>query len=243
MKLLKHCAEAKLYFTQFLGQNVLLKERVEKGYRNKELNEGLIGSRVVRECNLISRAKSAGVRTPVLYKVEKEKGRIWMEFIAGRQLKEVLGEEELLKEALCEGRGNKRGKGNGGKLWERKSNRKGRKYCGILGEEMKGKYCKVLGKEIAKLHSEGIVHGDLTTSNVLIHNKGLVFLDFGLGFFSKKEENFAVDLLNLKKTFLATHADFEQGWEEIEEGYCKGFATGRRILEKLEEIEGRVRYR
>lgn len=40
-----------------------------------------------------------------------------------------------------------------------------------------------LGQIIAKLHLGGIVHGDLTTSNILLRNgnhKAIVFIDFGL---------------------------------------------------------------
>lgn len=201
LKLLKHCAEAKLFETEYCGKKALLKERVRKGYRNNKLNEKLIAMRVMKESNLISRAKTAGVRTPVLYKVEKESGRIWMEFVEGKQLKELLNE----------------GKGK--------------------------QYCRAVGEDIAKLHLQRIIHGDLTTSNILIHNNGLVFLDFGLGNVSCKEEDFAVDLLNLKKTFLASHPLLEKQWQEIEESYTRRFVKGKVILKKLQEIEKRVRYK
>lgn len=200
-KLLRHCAEAKLFETEYFGKKALLKERVEKGYRNKELNKKLIASRVVRECNLLNKAKSAGIRTPVLYKVEKESGRIWMEFVQGTQLKELL----------------KKGKGQ--------------------------EYCRKFGEGIGRLHLHKIVHGDLTTSNVLIHNKELVFIDFGLGFVSGKKEDFAVDLLNLKKVFLASHPLLEKEWKEIVQGYCRVFKKGRRIIEKMKEVDERARYK
>lgn len=55
-----------------------------------------------------------------------------------------------------------------------------------------------LGKEISKLHSFDIIHGDITTSNILYQDDKLVFIDFGLGRYSQLKEDKAVDLLVLK---------------------------------------------
>ena len=43
--------------------------------------------------------------------------------------------------------------------------------------------CIAIGENIAKLHNEGIIHGDLTTSNMIWaeKEKKLYFIDFGLG--------------------------------------------------------------
>ena len=57
----------------------------------------------------------------------------------------------------------------------------------------------LMGRNVGKLHSKDIIHGDLTTSNVLIENQELVFIDFGLGKFSKAVEDKAVDVLLIKK--------------------------------------------
>ncbi len=104
------------------------------------------------------------------------------------------------------------------------------------------KICSGIGKNAAKLHNCGIIHGDLTTSNIMLRGKELVFIDFGLGFHSKKTEDKAVDLLNLKKTFQATHCSFfEQGWNAILKAYCK--ETGERtVAVHIAEIEKRGRY-
>ncbi|MBU0635873.1 Kae1-associated serine/threonine protein kinase, partial [Candidatus Micrarchaeota archaeon] len=64
----------------------------------------------------------------------------------------------------------------------------------VLGKQH-ANWCKAIGKKIALLHTAGIIHGDLTTSNIIVSGKELVFVDFGLGFFSNKIEDRAVDLV------------------------------------------------
>lgn len=107
----------------------------------------------------------------------------------------------------------------------------------------KEKKCAEFGKTIALLHMHGIVHGDLTTSNVLVRKKNneLVLIDFGLAFQSNKLEDLAVDLVNLKKTFTATHSTFEKGWEIIQESYVKNGGK-KAVLKQMEEVESRIRY-
>src|SRR6185295_12252772 len=98
---------------------------------------------------------------------------------------------------------------------------------------------------IARMHGHGLVHGDLTTSNVLVRpvkrGNELVMIDFGLSTYSTKLEDLAVDLVNLKKTFTATHADFEGGWEVIQRAYL---AQGgkKNVLTQMEDVEKRIRY-
>lgn len=102
--------------------------------------------------------------------------------------------------------------------------------------------CKEIGKKVALLHMNGIVHGDLTTSNIILRDKDLVFIDFGLGFFSGKAEDFAVDLLNFKKTYSATHFRLEKGWGILAESYEKKFGRGKEVVRLIEGIEKRARY-
>jgi len=102
--------------------------------------------------------------------------------------------------------------------------------------------CKRVGETIALMHENKLIHGDLTTSNILVKDKDLYFIDFGLGKTSAKAEDKAVDLLVFKKTFEATHVEFmPKGWELILEGYL---ANGRKkeVLKQMEKVEQRVRY-
>jgi len=112
-----------------------------------------------------------------------------------------------------------------------------------LSEKTKAKkFCEEAGKIVAKLHSAGIIHGDLTTSNIMLHNEGLVLLDFGLGKHAQKMEDYAVDLLVFKKTFMATHFEIPAAWKALENAYIKAFSQGNAVLSQIQKIEARARY-
>jgi len=70
---------------------------------------------------------------------------------------------------------------------------------------------KEIGNKIGILHTNDIIHGDLTTSNMILDSE-IKFIDFGLSFFSTKEEDKAVDLHLLRKGLESKH---HQKWEEI----------------------------
>ncbi len=106
--------------------------------------------------------------------------------------------------------------------------------------------CEELGRQIALLHAHHIVHGDLTTSNVLVEKMKtkkpeLVFIDFGLAQISSKLEDKAVDLVNLKKTFSATHSDFAVGWDLILKGYLENSGK-KEVIQQMHAVESRIRY-
>ena len=96
---------------------------------------------------------------------------------------------------------------------------------------------ELMGEYVALLHGEGMVHGDLTPANVL-KSRDLVFIDFGLGFFTRDVEDFAVDILVLKKTLLATGE--EEKWVAFLRGYS--WPMAERVLKRMEKVERRARY-
>jgi Kae1-associated kinase Bud32 len=207
-----------LYKTDYLGAPALLKERVPKKYRNAALDEGIRRQRTKQEAVLLHRAKEAGVRTPALLKIDRKNASIWMEWVDGKQLKEELNA----------------GKKTGNRLkW------------GLNEKNMAGRFekrLKKLGEMIAQLHAAGIIHGDLTTSNALVNEKEMALIDFGLGFFSGKTEDRAVDLLNFKKTFQATHASFPKGLEIVLDSYRNNNSGAAAVFRQMEKVEGRIRY-
>jgi len=199
MKLVAQGAEAKLFKTEFGGKPALLKQRVPKGYRCKELDNVLRSERTNCEASLLRKARSIGVKTPMIYGIDKGKKEIAMEFIEGKRLKDVLEKENI-------------------------------------------ELCRQVGEIIASMHESNLVHGDLTTSNILVKGGELYFIDFGLGKSSAKAEDKAVDLLVFKKTFEATHCELmPKGWELILEGYLE--KGGKKdVLGQMEKVEARVRY-
>ncbi|MDD5147990.1 MAG: KEOPS complex kinase/ATPase Bud32 [Candidatus ainarchaeum sp.] len=199
MELIAQGAEAKL----FRQGKTLVKERVSKEYRCRELDRKIRRERTALEANLLKKAKNIGVNVPNLIETDKEGAKITMEFIEGKRTKDALNEKNFEK------------------------------------------ICLEIGKNIGKLHSYGIIHGDLTTSNILQDKKGkLFFIDFGLGFNGRKTEDRAVDLIVFKKTFEATHHKLmPKGWELILEGYAKeNREQAGLVLKQIEKVEKRGRY-
>ncbi|MEK6840275.1 MAG: KEOPS complex kinase/ATPase Bud32, partial [Nanoarchaeota archaeon] len=106
---------------------------------------------------------------------------------------------------------------------------------------------KVLLREIGRIvglfHSKDVIHGDLTTSNIILQEGKVFFIDFGLGFISLKSEDKAVDLHVFRQALESKHyqhADRCYPW--FLEGYrqWKGSAD---VLTRLEKVEARGRYK
>jgi len=101
--------------------------------------------------------------------------------------------------------------------------------------------CSRIGEAIGRLHHAGIIHGDLTGSNIIIRGDDVVFIDFGLGRFSDEIEDMGVDLLVLKKSLESTHyALAGECFSRVLEGYGKIIDAD--IQSKIREIESRGRY-
>ena len=106
--------------------------------------------------------------------------------------------------------------------------------------------CREIGRQIGKLHRAGIVHGDLTTSNMILREGKVYLIDFGLADFDSTLEARGVDLHLLKRAMESTHYTwFEEGFRAVLEGYGEvlGEKAREEIEEKIEEIESRGRYR
>ena len=103
--------------------------------------------------------------------------------------------------------------------------------------------CKQMGQTVFKLHDNGIIHGDLTTSNFIIDRKRRVFLiDFGLGRFSHKVEDQAVDLFLLYEALKSTHYKIlDSCWETILKNYRK-YQRNKEVMARFEQIKKRRRY-
>jgi TP53 regulating kinase-like protein len=100
-----------------------------------------------------------------------------------------------------------------------------------------------IGKKIAILHNNGIIHHDLTTSNML-HKDQIYFIDFGLSFFSQKIEDKAVDLHLLRQALESKHYKiWEECYKEALKAYEKEAKQSKEILTRLETVEKRGRYK
>ena len=99
-----------------------------------------------------------------------------------------------------------------------------------------------LGKEIAKLHNENIIHGDLTTANLIFKDDKIYFIDFGLSNFSDKLEDKAVDLRVLRQALESKHHKHPELFNLVLKGY-KNTKTQPIVDRLLKVVETRGRYK
>ena len=106
--------------------------------------------------------------------------------------------------------------------------------------------CTRIGGLIGRLHKGGIIHGDLTTSNMILTSSGnVVLVDFGLSELSREVESRGVDLHLMKRALFSTHHKYaEECFEAIIRGYrdVMGAEATDEVLKKIREIEMRGRY-
>ena len=107
------------------------------------------------------------------------------------------------------------------------------------------KTCKEIGKIVGLLHKNGVMHGDLTTSNFILSQKGLVILDFGLSQKTDKIDDYAIDLRLFKEVLNSAHAQIvDNAWTLFVQGYGKilGENITEKIINQVLVIEKRGRY-
>ncbi len=103
------------------------------------------------------------------------------------------------------------------------------------------KYSKEIGNLVGKMHSNNIIHGDLTTSNMILTDK-ITLIDFGLSFVSPKAEDKAVDLHLLRQALESKHHDvFDKCFLSAIEGYKETNTEAEKVLERFEKVEKRGR--
>ena len=185
-------AESNIVKSNYLGEKAVIKDRIPKSYRIPEIDNKIRRARTKEEAKLLSDAKRAGVKTPVLYDVDLNRKAIVMEEIEGVMVKDIIDEDLSYR----------------------------------------------IGREISKLHGANIIHGDITTSNIMLEDDNLVFIDFGLGRYSTVKEDKAVDLLVLKKSLQSIDYNLAVKYFDcVLDGY-----GDESILNAISDIESRGRY-
>ena len=115
-----------------------------------------------------------------------------------------------------------------------------------ISQDKRQELCVAIGELIGKLHRQGLIHGDLTTSNMILSPEGKIFfVDFGLGERNSELEAEGVDLHLMKRALQSTHYQF---WEECFRNVFCGYSSvlgseaAEKVYEKIKEIEKRGRY-
>ncbi len=105
------------------------------------------------------------------------------------------------------------------------------------------KAAREIGRIAGRLHRAGIIHGDLTTSNMILRGGRIVMIDFSLGGKDDGTEARGVDLHLLKEALVSAHANAAAYYREALRGYRETMGkTAEAVIAKVKEIEGRGRY-
>lgn len=193
-RLIAHGAESKLY--HYRGQ--VIKERVRKSYRIKQLDSYIRKHRTRVEARNLRRA-SRLIKVPKVIDVKLFK--IIMEFVDGMVLRDVISgkSDEVIKK---------------------------------------------VGEYVALLHAHDIIHGDLTTSNMIVKGDEVFLIDFGLSEVKKSIEAKAVDLHVLKQALKSKHyQQYKHTWKLIKDSYLNHYKKGGAVLKRLIRVEARGRYK
>ncbi|ADI74503.1 Mn2+dependent serine/threonine protein kinase [Methanohalobium evestigatum Z-7303] len=175
-------------------EGIIIKERIQKRYRIKVLDDKIRKERTRAEARLISETRRLGIPTPIIYDIQNFK--IEMEYIDGEPLKNVINPE----------------------------------------------LSKRVGELTGLLHNGGIIHGDLTTSNLILKDGRIYFIDFGLAFIDRTIEAQGVDVHVLFQTFESTHEDHEKLINAFCDGYRQKYILADKVLKRVKDIEKRGRY-
>jgi TP53 regulating kinase-like protein len=229
-------AEAKVYKAHLHPEELdkktesvplLLKYRFKKQYRHPSLDVSLTRSRVSGEARALMKCLRSGVNVPGIRMVDAAAGVIGIEWIEGKSVRYLLpggAEEEEVKEPPKDEE-------------DFEAEDPLLEYC-ISQDTLMG----FIGTEIAKMHIADIIHGDLTTSNMMLRHPSsfrspgteLVLIDFGLAYSSNLVEDKAVDLYVLERAFASTHPDSEPLFASVLKAYQDKMgkewtAVGRRL--------------
>ncbi len=107
------------------------------------------------------------------------------------------------------------------------------------------KSCIEIGKIVGLMHKNGIMHGDLTTSNFIVSKGKMFVLDFGLANKTNKPEDQAVDLRLLKEILNSAHTKImNKAWSNFLKGYKSAVGSSHfsKITNLVKVIESRGRY-
>ncbi|MFH1473875.1 MAG: KEOPS complex kinase/ATPase Bud32 [Candidatus Aenigmatarchaeota archaeon] len=118
-----------------------------------------------------------------------------------------------------------------------------KEFLNKTDDKSREKTAEDVGKAVGILHKQGIIHGDLTTSNMILKDGKIYLIDFGLGEFTKRIESLAVDLSVMKEAFKSTHfKHLNLLWNSFIKGYKQTNNNFNKVLEALDDIEKRGRY-
>lgn len=115
----------------------------------------------------------------------------------------------------------------------------------ILKEMITETLIETVGEHVGRMHKRGVIHGDLTTANMIYSpSEEIVYLiDFGLARYDEEVEGRGVDIHVLFQMLHSTYEDYDRLKESFIKGYKKIFDKADEVLDRVKEIEERGRYK
>ena len=119
-------------------------------------------------------------------------------------------------------------------------------------QESVRKLLGLFGSCLAAMHNANIIHGDLTTSNIIITNSkssdnyntnNVCLIDFGLSCVSALAEDKGVDIYVLERAFLSSHPNTQELFQCVLDSYRKTCNDSKAVMKKLEDVKMRGRKR
>ncbi|KAH7333898.1 kinase-like domain-containing protein [Rhizoctonia solani] len=238
-QLIAQGAEARVYKATLGTSPVLLKHRFPKQYRNSVLDNSLTKQRVSGEARALLRCLRFGVSVPGIRFVHADTGVLGIEWIDGTSVRKVLGGGAEGEEEVEVAEGEEIEMDEQDEVDELKE------VYGLTEERM----MTLIGEEIAKMHKSDVIHGDLTTSNMMIRWRTqkatqVVLIDFGLSYNSALVEDKAVDLYVLERAFTSTHPQSEGMFNQVLQAYERVSGSAwKNIKRRLDDVRLRGRKR
>ncbi|KAI6145659.1 kinase-like domain-containing protein [Pisolithus tinctorius] len=213
---------------------VLLKYRFNKRYRHPSLDASLTRQRVAGEARALMRCLRSGVNVPGIRMVDAAGGVLGLEWVDGKSVRVLLpGGSEVMVAQDSDATDD---------VGPDRCEDAALAEFGVERDDL----LSMIGVEIAKMHIADIIHGDLTTSNMMLRRGGkdLVLIDFGLAYHSSLVEDKAVDLYVLERAFASTHPDAEPLFNSVLASYAKRLGKHWSAIKKrLDDVRLRGRKR
>lgn len=192
-----------------------MKQRFPKKYRHPDLDAHITRERMKAEARALTRCRTFGIKTPVVYDVD---------FTTNELVLEKIADSSTVRNYIYDA-----------------VNRKVSMDSPILMS-----LAEKIANVIAKLHANNIIHGDLTTSNMLLvspyDTSDIILIDFGLSSVDERTEDKAVDLYVLERAILTTHPNTETLVKHLLSVYKMSGGKGSvEVIQRLDEVRLRGR--
>ncbi|KAK3360305.1 kinase-like domain-containing protein [Lasiosphaeria hispida] len=234
-------AEGRLYKTTHITSSrpCALKYRPSKSYRHPILDARLTKARIQAEAKVLDRCCREGVPVPAVYALDAGGGWLMMEWVDGVPVRQGINvwlgerpEDDAVPDAE------------------------------VADETPLVDLMNRIGEAVGALHRTGVIHGDLTTSNMMLRpwaggqsngvsgedgekkkavGGDVILIDFGLATQSVADEDRAVDLYVLERAFASTHPRAERLFTHVLEAYKQAYKKAPSVIHKLEDVRMRGR--